>query len=646
MSMKRNIYLKKKTLPEARRILLDTFSKHPARTGEEVPVPDAVGRVLAGPITARLSSPNFHAAAMDGIAVKAEETFGVSENRPKVLQVGNQAQFVNTGHVMPEGTNAVIMIEHVNVLDDDRVEIDAPAFPWQYVRKMGEDIVATELLFAQNHVITPYCIGALLSAGIVSVAVRKKPRVLILPTGSELVDWHNLDPQNLLPGQVLETNSYVLGKLVEAHGGVYSKHEKIADDLQAIQNAVLKGIEDRFDMVLIIGGSSAGSEDYARAAITELGKVHVHGVAMMPGKPVIIGDVQDKPVFGIPGYPVSAIIAYEQFVRPLIRSLLGLPDLEPQTVLVEPTRKLASKLGVEEFLRVKLGEVSGRIVATTLPRGAGSITSITEADGIIRIPDHVEGVTDKEPVTAELLRPLSAIHNTLVIVGSHDNTLDVLTNQLRSGNSGITLSSSHVGSMGGLMAIKKGMCHMAGSHLLDTQDGSYNISYVNKYLPELVAKNQIRIVHLVFREQGLIVSKGNPKNIQGIEDLKRDDIVLINRQAGSGTRILLDYRLQQIGLDPTRITGYQDEEFTHMSVAVAVLSQTADTGLGIYAAARALDLDFVPVVTEQYDLVIPQTFFESPGVQTLLEVVRSAEFRKQVEALGGYSTHKTGDVLL
>jgi putative molybdopterin biosynthesis protein len=494
--------------------------------------------------------------------------------------------------------------------------------------------------------ITPYCVGALLSAGIVSVAVRKRPRVLILPTGSELVDWHDLDLQALLPGQVLESNSYVLGKLVESHGGVYTKHEKIADDLQAIQKAVLKGIQDRFDMILIIGGSSAGSEDYARSVIAELGTVHVHGVAMMPGKPVIIGEVQDKPVFGIPGYPVSAIIAYEQFVRPLIRNLLGLPDLEPQTVQVEPTRKLASKLGVEEFLRVKLGEVSGRIVATTLPRGAGSITSITEADGIIRIPDHVEGISDKEPVTAELLRPLSAVHNTLVIVGSHDNTLDVLTNQLRSVNSGITLSSSHVGSLGGLMAIKKGMCHLAGSHLLDTQDGSYNIGYVKKYLPEMVAKNQIRIVHLVFREQGLIVPKGNPKHIEGIEDLNRDDIVLINRQAGSGTRILLDYRLQQMELDPASIKGYQNEEFTHMSVAVAVLSQSADTGLGIYAAARALNLDFIPVVTEQYDLVIPQTFFESPDVQTLLEVVRSNEFREQVETLGGYSTRKTGDILL
>lgn len=646
MPPKRNIYLKMKSLAEARRILFEISAKQSAMPGEDVSVPDAVGRVLSSPVTARLSSPSFHAAAMDGIAVKAEDTFGATENRPKVLRVDEQARFLNTGNVMPEATDAVIMIEKVNVLDETRVQIDAPAFPWQNVRKMGEDIVATELLFPQNHTVTPYCVGALLSAGIFSVAVRKKPQILILPTGSELVDWRDPDLQTLAPGQVLETNSYVLGKLIESHGGSYVKHEKITDDLQAIQNAVRKGLEDRFDMVLIIGGSSAGSEDFARAVITELGTVHVHGVAMMPGKPVIIGEVQDKPVFGIPGYPVSAIIAYEQFVRPLIRSRIGLPDLVPHSVAVEPTRKLASKLGVEEFLRVKLGKVSDRIVATALPRGAGCITSITEADGIIRIPDHVEGINDSQPVNAELLRPQSTIHNTIVIVGSHDNSLDVLANLLRGGSSGLTLSSSHVGSLGGLMAVKRGMCHLAGSHLLDTESGAYNVPYIKKYLPEMAADNQVRLVHLVFREQGLMVPKGNPKDIKGIEDLARDDVTLINRQIGSGTRILLDYRLQQIGLEPVRIKGYQNDEFTHMSVAVAVLSRTADTGLGIYAAARALDLDFIPVVTEQYDLVVPQAFFESPHVQTLLTVIRSTEFRRQVEALGGYSTRKTGEVLL
>ena len=307
---------------------------------------------------------------------------------------------------------------------------------------------------------------------------------------------------------------------------------------------------------------------------------------------------------------------------------------------MEPTRKIASKLGVEEFLRVKLGEVSGRVVATPLPRGAGCITSITEADGIIRIPNHMEGLKDNEPVFAELLRPISSVNNTIVVVGSHDNTLDVLADQLKAGHGNLTLSSSHVGSMGGLMAIKKGVCHLAGSHLLDAEDGSYNISYIKRYIPEV----NVKLVNLVIRDQGLIIQPSNPKRIKGIEDLGRDDISFINRQGGSGTRILLDYKLKQLDIDPSTIKGYEDEEFTHMSVAVAVLSGTVDVGLGIYAAAKALNLDFIPVVTEQYDLVIPEIHFESKNIQILLKIINTEDFKKRVEALGGYSTEKTGTV--
>ena len=644
MYHKRNIYLKMKTLQEAREIVFRKFGSVGVMPGEIMSVPDAVGRVLSGPVTARLSSPNFHAAAMDGIAVNAEDTFGASEARPKELIIGEKAFYVNTGHVMPERTNAVIMIEKVNALDDNRVLIDAPVFPWQHVRRMGEDIVATELIFPQNHIVTPYCVGALLSAGIFEVAVRKKPSLLIIPTGTELIDWRRLGSAQLKPGQVLESNSYVIGNLTVSCGGSYVKHDKMQDDLEAIKSATLEGLEAGHDMVLIIGGSSAGSEDYARHVISTLGQIHVHGVTMMPGKPVIIGEVNGKPVFGIPGYPVSAIIAFEQIVRPLIRKVLGVTDIETHTALVEPTRKIASKLGVEEFLRVKLGEVDNRIVATPLPRGAGCITSITEADGIIRIPNHVEGINDQEPVSATLLRPLSTIRNTIVIVGSHDNTLDVLADELRAGNSRLSLSSSHVGSMGGLMAVKKGLCHLAGSHLLDTTDGTYNTSYIKRYLPDLYAENRVRLVNLVFRDQGLILPAGNPKGIKGIEDLAREDVTMINRQGGSGTRILLDYRLKALQLDPSRIAGYGNEEFTHMALAVAVLSGAADVGLGIYAAAKALALDFIPVVTEQYDLVVPQTFFESDNFKIFLGVISSPSFKKRVEAMGGYSTKNTGDV--
>ncbi len=638
MERKRNIYLKMKPLAEAREIVRERFATPDPPCTQMLAVPDAVGRILARPVFARLSAPNFHAAAMDGIAVRAEDTFGASETEPRQLTLGREALSINTGHVLPAETNTVIMIEQVNDLGDGRVEIEAPAFPWQHVRRMGEDIVATELLFARNHMVSAYCVGALLAGGIFEVEVYRPPRVMIIPTGSELVDWQG-DPAIVPePGQVLETNAYMLGKLVEAAGGAYHRHGIMTDDPAAIGKAVTAAIDDGYDFVLTVGGSSAGSEDYTKSVVESLGEVLVHGVTIMPGKPVLIGAVQGKPVFGVPGYPVSAIIAFEQFVRPLIRRFIGQPDDAPERVAVQTSRKIPSKLGLEEFLRVKLGQVDGQIVAAPLPRGAGCITTITEADGLLRIPANTEGLREGEAAMAELIRPRSALEKTLLIVGSHDNTLDILADEIRRGASGITLSSSHVGSLGGLMAIKRGVCHLAGAHLLDTTDGAYNRSYVRKHLADM----DVHLVNLVLRDQGLLIPKGNPKNIHGLEDLGRDDLHFINRQGGSGTRILLDYRLKQLGLNPRNISGYTDEEFTHMAVAVAVLSGTADVGLGIQAAARALDLDFIPVVTEQYDLVIPDRFFQMDSLQILLDTIRGERFKRRVRTLGGYSTELTG----
>ncbi len=638
MQRKRNIYLQMKPLNEARRIVRERFpAPDPPRT-EMLAAPDAVGRVLAQPVFARLSAPNFHAAAMDGIAVRAADTFGASETDPRQLTIGREALFINTGNVLPEETNAVIMIEQVNELGDGRVEIEAPAFPWQHVRRMGEDIVATELLFPRNHAVSAYCVGALLAGGIFEVEVYRRPRVMIIPTGSELLDWERTPGAVPRPGQVLETNAYMLGKLVEAAGGGFQRHPIMTDDPAAIEKVVAAAVQGGFDIVLTVGGSSAGSEDYTKSVVESLGEVLVHGVTIMPGKPVLIGAVEHKPVFGVPGYPVSAIIAFEQFVRPLIRRFIGQPDDAPERVSVRATRKIPSKLGLEEFLRVKLGNVGGRTVAAPLPRGAGCITTITEADGLLRIPANTEGLVEGDETTAELIRPRTALENTLLIVGSHDNTLDILADEIRRGASGITLSSSHVGSLGGLMALKRGVCHLAGAHLLDTADGSYNRSYVRRYLADM----DVRLVNLVLRDQGLLVPEGNPKGIRGLEDLGRDDIHFINRQVGSGTRILLDYRLEQLGLKPETISGYRDEEYTHMAVAVAVLSGTADVGLGIQAAARALGLDFIPVVTEQYDLVIPKRFLELKGMRVLLDTIGGERFQRRVRALGGYSTELTG----
>lgn len=641
MTTRRNVYLDMKSLTDAQQTMCDYFMQTEPLSSETVAVPDAVGRVLAKPVFAALSSPNFHAAAMDGIAVNATVTFGASETKPKELKLGTQAFHVNTGNVLPEGTDAVIMIEHIQAVGENSVRIEAPAFPWQYVRKMGEDIVATELLFPQHHQITPYCIGALLSGGILTVDVKRKPRILIIPTGTELVDWRRSSAFKLKPGQVLESNSYVISKLIDTCGGTYIKHDAVEDDLPKITRTVQSAFENDMDMVLILGGSSAGSKDFSKPVIENLGDVLVHGVTIMPGKPIIIGAVGKKPVFGIPGYPVSAIVAFEQFVQVLMAQMLHQSPKKRPTVDVVPTRKMPSKLGVEEFVRVKLGQVGDRIVATSLPRGSGNITTFTKADGIIRIPEHLEGINAQETVSAELLRPLSAIQNTIVAVGSHDNTLDILADQIMGTHPNTLLSSSHVGSMGGLMAIKKGVCHMAGSHLLDISDGSYNISYIRKYLAGI----PVKLVHLVMREQGLIVAPGNPKKITQVSDLCRDDVRFINRQAGSGTRILLDYKLSEQDLSPEAVNGYEHEEFTHMTVAVAVLSGRADAGLGIFAAAKALQLDFIPVVTEQYDLIIPEQFYASANIRILLDVICGSAFKSRVREMGGYSTKRTGELI-
>ncbi len=642
MNSKRNVYLDMKSIKEAEAILFDKFSSQPFIGTEEITSACAVGRVLAEPAVAALSSPNFHAAAMDGIAVHAKSSFGACEENPVSLEIGHNAFWINTGRVMPENTNAVIMIEHLNIIDDNIIEIEAPVFPWQNVRKMGEDIVATELLFPRGHVITPYSVGALLSGGVFHVKVRKKPKVLIIPTGSELRQWEEVKGKQLAPGDVIESNSHVLAGLCREYKAEVDCNTMLKDNLDKIKKAVKDGIDSGYDMVLIIGGSSAGSEDYAKPVISSLGKVYVHGVTMMPGKPVLFGKVENVPVFGIPGYPVAAIVAFEQFAGKLLLKMQGLCREKREEIQVEPARKIVSKLGQEEFLRVKIGEVNGKLIASQLPRGSGSITTLTEADGIIRIPAHSEGIGAGEKVAAELIRPLSAIKNTIVIIGSHDNCLDLLADEIRRGKTGsVSISSSHVGSMGGLMAIKKGACHMAGSHLLDPEDGSYNISYLKKYLPD----EKLWVINLVMREQGFILPKGNPKGIKGLEDFKDSSLFFINRQVGSGTRILLDYRLKVLGINPSEISGYDNEEYTHMSVAVAVLSGRADAGLGIHAAARALDLDFIPVVTEEYDLIIPDRFFNTDKVQVLMQTIRTESFRNRVNSLGGYGTEKTGEII-
>ena len=638
--MKRHVYLAMKSLEEAREIFSERWQN--ARTApEEIPTEESLGRVTSEPVFAKLSAPSYHSSAMDGVAVRAEETYGTTEKDPKILEIGKNARWINTGQAIPDSYNAVILIEKVHQVDEKRIEIRSPAYPWQNIRKVGEDIVATQMLLPQNHRIRAYDLGALISAGVLSIKVRKKPRVAIIPTGSELVNHRDIKrPDHLKGHQIIESNSVTLSGLVSESHGIPMVYDIVPDRETEIREALRNAVDSEADLILINAGSSAGSKDYTANIIEEMGEVLVHGVAMMPGKPTILGRINNKPVVGIPGYMVSAVLSYDQFVRPFLFNLQGIRPPKEKVLPVKPSRDIPSRLGTEEFLRVNIGKVGGKAIATPLPRAAGSITTLTRAEGILRIPSLSEGVTQDEVVKAELLVEEEELENTIVVIGSHDITIDIIGDEIRRGGRNIRISSGNVGSLGGLMALRKGTCHLAGAHLLDTDSGEYNLSYIQRYLSGM----KVSVFHLVQRDQGLIVPKKNPKGIKDIKDLTREDIVFINRQAGSGTRILFDYRLDRSGIDPASIKGYDREEFTHMAVAVDVLSGAADCGMGIFAAAKALDLGFIPMEREQYDLIIPSAMLNNANIQALLDTVKSREFRERVEALGGYNPSKSGEL--
>lgn len=634
---KRNIYLKMKTLQEARELWEEATGA--LRTVEErIPTVLSVGRITSRPIISMRSVPHYHGAAMDGYAVRAEDTYRASETAPVRLFVGQTAHAVDTGDILPEGTDAVIMIEDVENISPTEIEIRAAAFPWQHVRKVGEDIVAGELLLPQNHVLRPTDAGSLLAAGILTVDVLEKPKVFIQPTGDEIIPAAKA--AEVKPGDIIEFNGIIMSGMVEECGGTPILGDIELDDYGALKSALQKGVESA-DVILMMAGSSAGSGDFISTVIEELGEVLAHGVAMMPGKPVILGIVNGKPVVGLPGYSISAVMAFEQFVRPLLYSLQGGRCPVFPTIWASLGRRLPSKLGLEEFVRVILGRVAGKVVAMPIQRGAAIITSLTRADAILQVPQEQEGFEEGAEVEVRLLRPKELLDYTLMMIGSHDNTIDLIANELKSRDGRLHLSSSNVGSLGGLMALRRGQAHLAGSHLLDTQTGEYNYSYVERFLKGV----PVRIVQLAMREQGLITARGNPKGIKGIEDIFRPDVVFINRQAGSGTRVLFDHTVQKTGMGADRIRGYDQEEYTHMGVAVGVLSGRADTGMAIYSSAKALGLGFIPLASERYDLVIAESAWSDFKIGAILEVITSDSFRQKVTSMGGYDVSNSGRVM-
>jgi putative molybdopterin biosynthesis protein len=594
-----------------------------------VPVGDAVGRVTAEPVWARRSSPAFDSAAMDGIAVRAADTVGAAETTPVLL-----ADFavVDTGDPLPDGYDAVVMREHVHHTDG-RAELNAAVPPYQHVRSIGEDISATELLLPEGHRLRPVDVAACAAAGAVELLVRRRPVVAVVPTGDEIVAI-GTDPEL---GQILDTNSLMLAAQARELGCEARVHDIVADDPAVITEAVRSAAAEA-DLVVLVAGSSAGRDDYTARVVAAAGTLAVHGVAVRPGHPVVLGVVDATPVLGAPGYPVSASLTFDIFAAPLLAALEGAAPRERPSTTARMARKLASAIGSDDWVRVRLGRVDGEVVATPLPRGAGVLTSLVRADGLLVVPSGVEGHHAGEQVRVELLRGLAEIGRTIVAIGSHDLVLDVAASALRAADPLVTLASSNVGSLGGLVALRDGLCHVAGSHLLDPASGEYTLPYVDR----LLGDGDVAVVRLVHRDQGLIVAPGNPLGLAGVEDLTRPGLRYVNRQRGAGTRALLDHELGRRGIDPAGVSGYSREEHTHLAVAAAVSAGRADTGMGILAAARAFGLDFVPVAREPYDLVLRASTLDDDLLAPLWALLQQDHFREHVEALGGYSCRETG----
>ncbi|HAK46059.1 MAG TPA: molybdopterin biosynthesis protein [Spirochaeta sp.] len=632
---KRNIYLDNLSFEDARKTLSDAFKSSELTGIETIAVYDSLNRVSASSVTALLSSPNHNASAMDGIAVIADNTEAADERNHLELKLGSGFKYVDTGDPITEPWNAVIMVEDLLEADERHVVIKSPARIWQHVRHVGEDIAAGELIIPSFQRIRAVDIGAMTAGGITELEVFRRPVVAILPTGTEIIE----DPETMSEGAILDSNSRMFAAMVLDAGAEPLRLKPVIDDRQLIKEAFAGALE-RSDAVIIIAGSSAGTEDYSADTIRSFGEILFHGVAVKPGKPAIFGRAGNKPLIGLPGYPVSGYVIFDRLVKPLLELMQGIGSAAEEFRSGFLSRRVPSSLEHREFVRVKCGKVGGRTIVSPLNRGAGITMSLVHADGILEIPQESEGYEAGTEIEFRLTRPASEIDNRLVSIGSHDLLLDVITELMHKNGGRTGLSSTHQGSMGGVLAIRKGECHIAPVHLLNVEDGRYNEYLFGKYFqPEETA-----LIKGVGRTQGFIVKPGNPKGLTGVDDLS-GELVYINRQRGSGTRVLLDYLLEQKGIDPDSIDGYYREMTTHMAVASAVKSGTADAGLGVYSAAAVNGLDFIPLGNEEYDFVVRKDMLDDPSLQTFIDCLKSEEFASELGKLGGYELDEPGRII-
>jgi len=558
------------------------------------------------------------------------------------------------------------------------VHLRAAATPWQHVRLVGEDVVAGEPLLPRGHVIRPYDAGALLAAGIVEVAVRPRPVVAIVPTGDELIE----PGAARRPGRIVEFNSRMIAAFVREWGGEPRRLAAVGDNVDAVRARIALAARDA-DVVCVIAGSSAGEHDFTAEALASLGTILVHGIAVMPGKPAIVarldarlhdGDgteerasgapARARVALGIPGYPVSAAVVCRELLAPLLAHLARTAPIAPPTLRAITPARLASRAGQEEMLRVTLAEVGGRRIVTPLARGAGAITSLVRADGIVRLASAVESIEAGEEVEVELLRPLAAVRGTIVLAGSNDPVLAVLEDVVRARRPEVALAVRPLGSGGGLAALERGEVHGASVCVASpdggateraandgvANDGAANDGVANdgvandgaavvSWLRRLRATRDVVVLHVVRRRAGLIVAPGNPLGLRAADDLHRPDV----RTPPEVERSAVRHRARPVAMTSLGPSGSEELEMTALALASAVQSGLADAAFGSGAAAAALGLGFVPLAEEEHLLVLRGDLARSDAGRALVAALGSAEFRDAAARLAGCDAARAGE---